>query len=241
MIFSSINLKNELATISQKHPDNLLDEVNSLLKHAAAADEKILQHFPNISHIGNAAQNQQTLPLQQVYTTQQIKQLCVKFRLRFLPSTLYKGELPYEAIEAIKDFENQYQPAVSEFHIVAPAEFFKLKDRFADPLLFAHLGNGNYYLLHQWGADFKPYAPALKYPFRNLESTAIVSVILGVLFTALLFVSGAVQYKTPAMALFYFSSIGFISSIFFSVLALIYGLVTYNDFSDETWNSKYFN
>lgn len=241
MIFSPINLKNELATISQKHPDNLLDEVNSLLKHAAAADEKVLQHFPNISHIGNAAYNQQALQLQQVYTTRQIKQLCVKFRLRFLSSTLYNGELPYKALEAVKDFENQYRPTVSEFYIVAPAEFFKLKDRFADPLLFAHLGNGNYCLLHQWGADFKPYAPALKYPFRNLKSTGIASGVLGVLFTILLFAFGAIHYTSPGMAYFYFTAISLISSMFFSISALIYGLVTYSDFSDETWNSKYFN
>jgi len=241
MIFSPINLRDELATIGQKYPHNLMDEVNSLLSGLAANDEKILQHFPNISHIGNAPQNQQTLQLQQVYTLHQVKQLCVKFRLRFLPSTLYNGDLPYEAITAIKNFENQYQPTVGEYHIVAPAEFFKLKDRYADPLLFAHLGNGNYYLLHQWGADFKPYAPALKYPFRNLESTGVVSAIVGLMFTALLFATGFITVANLGAGLFYFTCTAIVSTMLTFLIGLVYGLLTFSDFSDETWNSKYFN
>ncbi len=241
MIFSPINLSEELAAISRKHPNNLLDEAGALLSHDANADSKILLHFPNISAIGNSKKNNATLALNKVYSIKQIKTLCINFRLRFLKSELYKGNLPYEAITAIKKFEAGFSPIKAEYFIVAPAEFFKLKDRFADPLLFAQLGNGQYYLLHQWGADFKPYTPILKYPMRNFKSVGISAIATGITFTLLLFVTGAISYPHIGMAWFYATCTAVISSMFIFISALIYGLVSFNDLSEETWNSKYFN
>lgn len=241
MIFSPINLSEELAEISRKHPNNLVDEANARLSHDANADAKALLHFPNISAIANSKKNSATLALNRVYSLEQIKTLCINFRLRFLKSELYKGNLPYEAITAIKNFEAGLSPIQAEYFIVAPAEFFKLKDRFADPLLFAQLGNGQYYLLHQWGADFKPYTPILKYPMRNFKSVGITAAAIGTTFTLLLFITGAIAYSHIGMAWFYGTCTAVISSMFIFILALIYGLVSFNDLSEETWNSKYFN
>lgn len=242
MIFSPINLKEELAEIGGKHAeDGLMAEVNEWLAAHTASDENVMSHFPNATGIAPATTQGLLFDVNAVYAKQAIKELCIKFRLRFLPSSFYAGTLPYEAVQAIKQFEAQFPQVQAQYHIVAPAEFFKLKDRYADPLLFADLGNGKYYLLHQWGADFKPYAPVLKYPFRNVESTLITAVGLGLLFTLVLFVTGAVNYTYLGQAYFRFISITVVSSAFVFISGLIYGLLSFSDFSDETWNSKYFN
>lgn len=245
MFFSGINLRDELDAISRKEAvgNGLLADVKQWLTDKNKADENALTYFPNTQGVVfDSPTGRQVFETNLVYTEAQVKALCIKFRLRFLQSTLYKGALPYEAVTAIQAFENEFNLPKNEYSIVAPAEFFKLKDRFADPLLFAHLGNGQYYLLHQWGNDFKPYAPVLAYPFRDVKSTAVSAVLIGMLITLLLFISGGIMF--PAN-FFLGIVLGFaatvITSMFVFITGLIYGLVTFNDLSEETWNSPYFN
>jgi hypothetical protein len=247
MIFSPVNLKDELANISKadSNSDKLLADVNQWLSQQAVADDKALANFPNNTGVNfDSTISGLQFDVNQVYTREQIKELCIRFRLRFLPSEMYKGTLPYAAITAITDFEYTFTLGdKKQYYIVAPAEFFKLHDRFSDPLLFAKLSNGTYYLLHQWGDDFKPYKQAIVYPMRNEKTLAITSVGIGVLVT-LLFLLGGVfsldKYNTGSW--FAMHVITFIFSASFTfVTSVVYGLVTYSDLSEDTWNSKYFN
>lgn len=235
MIFKPVNIKDELAELSFNIQQLLSAEVNS--------DEQVLKHFPNIKGIAPGG-SKATLSINKVYNEEQIKELCIKFRLRFLPSEYYKGTLPYEAVSAIKAFEKEFNPADAKYLIVAPAEFFQLKDHYADPLLFAQLGNGNYYLLHQWGKDFKPYSQVLFYPFRNEKALGKSAIAVAFVVTLLLFganVLSADTYETPALWVFNYVCLFCVLSSFIFVGGLIYGLVSFKDLSRDTWNSKYFN
>jgi hypothetical protein len=249
MIFSNVNLKNELAK-QPRHEDEtdaLLADVKQWLANQSDADADVLKNFPN--HAGISFDNPQgnfNLNVNEVYTQGQIKSLCVSYRLRFLPAAFYKGTLPHSAVKAIQAFEGTYKPAKAEYHIVAPAEFFKLKDQYADPLLFANLGNGNYYLLHQWGADFKPYAKALAYPLRNEKSLALSALSIGAVLTLISIATNGLGLLDKYGSGFAFSylvhSIMFLGlSAFVFIVSLAYGLLTYRDLSVDTWDSKYFN
>lgn len=247
MIFSPVNLKDELAHISKSNhgADTLIDDVNQWLSAQVVDEEKALQNFPNHTGIEfEPTKNGLQFDINQAYSHEHIKELCIRFRLRFLPSELYKGTLPYSAITAINQFENTFnQGDKKQYYIVAPAEFFKLQDRFSDPLLFAQLSNGTYYLLHQWGEDFKPYKQAMVYPMRNEKTLAITSIALGIVVTLLSIVSGAFsleEYNIGAWFARQVITFVFSASLIF-VSSIVYGLVTYSDLSEDTWNSKYFN
>lgn len=247
MIFSPVNLKDELAHISKSNPapDSLLNDVNQWLSKQVADEDKALQNFPQHSGIEfNPVNSGLQFDINQAYSRGHIKELCIRFRLRFLPSELYKGTLPYSAIAAINRFENTFaQGDKKQYYIVAPAEFFKLHDRFSDPLLFAQLSNGTYYLLHQWGEDFKPYKQAMMYPMRNEKTLAITSVAFGVLITLLSMVLGVFSLEDYNIGSWFARQvITFVfSASFIFVSSIVYGLVTYRDLSEDTWNSKYFN
>jgi hypothetical protein len=113
----------------------------------------------------------------------QIKKICIDYRLRFLSSHLFKNEVPEEAISKIKVLEKEHDTALSGFMIIAPSKHFHLKN-YDDPLLFAPIGNGYYYLIHKWGNDLSPYRKMLVRPFRDMGSLllliAVVSLVLSI-------------------------------------------------------------
>jgi hypothetical protein len=98
-------------------------------------------------------------------------------------------------------------------------------------------------LLHQWGEDFKPYKQAMMYPMRNEKTLAITSVLLGVLVTLLSMVTGLFSLeKYNIGGWFAMQVITFVfSASFIFISSIVYGLVTFRDLSEDTWNSKYFN
>ncbi|UPT68481.1 MAG: hypothetical protein M0D57_07580 [Sphingobacteriales bacterium JAD_PAG50586_3] len=105
------------------------------------------------------------------------------------------------------------------------------------------MSNGTFYLLDQWGEDFKPYQQAMVYPMRNEKTLGITSIALGALVTLLSIVFSAFSledynigawFARQVITFIFSTSLIFVSSI-------IYGLVTYRDLSEDTWNSRFFN
>jgi hypothetical protein len=99
-----------------------------------------------------------------IFTLSEIKSIAIQYGLRFLPSDLYKGNLPNDLGMKIREFENsKYSKKLSSIYIrnvgsvtyfiLAPTSNFKLQQRPKDPLMFAYLSNGTYYLIHKWGSD----------------------------------------------------------------------------------------
>ena len=90
-----------------------------------------------------------------IYHIDQIKKICIDYRLRFLDANLFKGQFPIEAVEEIKVIEKTHQTELTSLKMMAPSKLFKLENA-DDPLLFAPMGNGYYFLIHQWGNDLHP-------------------------------------------------------------------------------------
>ncbi|MAP54689.1 MAG: hypothetical protein CL605_07295, partial [Altibacter sp.] len=89
---------------------------------------------------------------QRIYELQDIKKICVDYRLRFLDAYYFKGPFPSEAISAIREFEKIHNTRLEHFKIMAPSKLLKLENA-DDPLLFIPLGNDYFYLIHTWGND----------------------------------------------------------------------------------------
>jgi ABC-type multidrug transport system fused ATPase/permease subunit len=155
----SVDLHAQLLSVRNKE-EKLLEEVYQILstqKSVNAFDFDKLE--PNrIFHLDN------------------IRDICIDYRLRFLDISRFKGVVPKAALTQQKAIENTHNTQLSQLKIMAPSKLFKL-DSADDPLLFAPMGNDYYYLIHKWGNDMSPLRKAFVWPFKNII-TMCVSLLL---------------------------------------------------------------
>jgi len=102
-----------------------------------------------------------------ILSESQIKAFCVNLRLRFLDANHFAGEIPVEALCKVKELERETGKRVELFKIIAPAKAFKLSKCKDDPFLLAALGNGRYFLIHQWGKPLPWWRQVVYFPLRN--------------------------------------------------------------------------
>lgn len=240
MLFNPVNiekaLKKERQYLQKNKNQDLMDEVNAILRQSENEDLFILNRIQ-----GNASAISEMDCLfnkEKIYSLSEIKSVCEKYRLRFLDSKYFKGEIPYEAISAIKLLEKKNQIKFNSFKIIAPAGLFKLEDAHQDPLLFASLGNGNYYLIHKWGNDLSWYRKILSYPLRNLYS----------FFTSIFILSALLSFSVPetwlnmpmgSLTLRIWLTVHLFIGL--SGFSIFLGSTMQKNFSSNVWDSKFFN
>jgi len=176
------------------------------------------------------------LDTSKIYHINQIKNICIDFRLRFLDAKYFKGEIPSEGISKIKELEKEHRTSLQGFKIVAPSKLFKLEDK-DDPLLFAPIGNGYYYLIHKWGNDLHPLRKILMWPFKNIVNLGLLVFAISYLVTLCipegLFSRGNSTSEFWIVYFFVFKGI--------AAVVLFYGFALGKNFNPAIWNSKYFN
>ena len=179
--------------------------------------------------------------LDRVYPIDAIRSVCTKYRLRFLDSGLFKGELPMQAVHELRQLEKRAAAPLTGFKIMAPATRFKLCDAEGDPLLFVPLGNNLYYLVHQWGGDFAWHRAMLNWPLRSVGHLIvtvafIASVVALIAPSAWVDSNGATTYLNGGRLLtFFWTAMVLAGFTAFGWLAF------FGKFSAEAWNSRHFN
>lgn len=227
---------------TQKKQDALLFEVEDILQTDASKENEI----KNRIFAGNATPVNDAfsfLEEENIYSVEVIRKTCAKYRLRFLDAELFKGDIPEEAIFKIKEIEKKAGTKIESFKIIAPAVRFKLKDSTKDPVLLADLGNGKYYKIHKWGNDMSAISRVLSFPLQNATHLGITAVIFGIITSMLLpdsflpATSWDSVFKLGLTKIY----LSFIFASFFFVGSLILGILTSKEFSEDVWNSKFFN
>ena len=240
MLFDRVDLKHELENLRKKEvsTESLLEEVEKILRREEAHEKAILQRVEegDPSGIDGNDLDFDLLESDRIFHISQIKKLCVDYRLRFLSTKFFKGELPAEALFSAKELEKKHRTTLRGFQIIAPAKYFRLENA-DDPMLFAPIGNGYFYLVHKWGKDIHPLRKIAMWPLRNLETLIIFSFIFSFFLTfgiREVFFS-RFQEASQFLILFLYS--------FKSILALIffYGISLGKNFSSGNWNSKFYN
>ncbi|WP_029037483.1 hypothetical protein [Salinimicrobium xinjiangense] len=239
MLTDRINLQKKLENLRKKEmkQEALLEEVREILRKAGSQQEvlhRINREDPEEIH--NNAFNFDLLESGRIYHISQIKKICIQYRLRFLSTKYFKGEIPGEALEAVSSTEKQHDIVLNGFTILAPAKYFRLENA-DDPMLFAPIGNNYYYLLHKWGTDIHPLRKIAMWPLRNLENLIIFS------FFASFFLTFGIrevffsqfQETSQFLILFMYTFKSLIALIFF------YGISLGKNFSSGNWNSKFYN
>lgn len=91
-----------------------------------------------------------------IFSIEEIKSLCLKYRLRFLNTIHYKGFLPIDISNDIKKLEKEEGRINSDdCFILAPKSSFLLKEKPkpVDPLFFYKVSKNKYKLIRKWGND----------------------------------------------------------------------------------------
>lgn len=238
MLIKKTNIEERLQYLKNKQTNeqDILQAVHKLLAVDNHKDDLVLE---TLSKSNDANHNDfifDLLETERIYQLEQIKEICINYRLRFLDSKYFKGELPYEAILKIKSLEKKHNTKLNGFKIIAPSKLFKLENA-DDPLLFAPIGNGYYYLIHKWGNDLNPFRKILMWPYKSFGNLIIATLLVSLIATGL-FPEGVFSNKpnsTQAGMIFFF--------IFKSLAAVViyYGFAAGKNFNTAIWNSKYFN
>lgn len=238
MLFERTHLEKVLDRVKMKEVDtiDIHEEINKIFVAEQEHDNSIGQRIKN----GNAREanefNFDLLESGSIYHLKHIKEVCIDYRLRFLDSKYFKGDIPQEAISKIKQLEKEHKTKLQGFKIMAPSKLFKLKDK-NDPLLFVPLGNDYFYFIHKWGNDLHPLRKALMWPFKNMVNLAWVvfalSYFVTLLFPLNLFTKSTSGYEFWILFFFMFKSL--------VAVVIFYGVAKGKNFSHAIWRSKYYN
>ncbi len=238
----SVNLQKELESSREKHrklQQSLMDQVNKALQKGIRADEYLLKRLQSAPKPGSWEADRDKLDKNRIFSIDDIKEVCIRYRLRFLDSRYFKMELlPYEALNVIKELEQQNGSEIKKTGIAAASGYFKLQDSHKDPILFAQLDERNYYMVYKWGKDLAIYKKWLAYPLRSILSLFITIVSAGV--PAAMILPYLLWHSKPEII--YYQRLFLAALTMYTVFIMIFGGITfYKKFSRVCWNSPYFN
>lgn len=215
----------------------LMFEVHGLLEEEQKRDDVIRA-------VVRASRKQVPVRLHQpdparVFDLESIRLTCIKYRLRFLEGAYFKGDIPGQAVHAIRSLEARSRGPITSYMVMAPSQRFKLCDSEVDPLLFVPIGNDRYYLVHKWGGDFAPWRQVAYWPVRGPLQLITMVLVLSALLTALVptavIGAGPDFFSAQRLLLLVYTSMVFSGFTAFGWFAF------FGQFSAQAWNSRYFN
>ena len=167
-MFDDVDIKYQLTRFrnkTRKEEDRLISEANRILRGELFKERQILENLKQYNKTFERL-DEEDIDDELVFTPEEIRQVAITYRLKFLESKVFKPEIPYEAILKIKDLNEKFHKDLKIFKILAPYECF-IGKKSLDSLIFARTNYGNYYLIHRWGKALK-WGRKLKYlPLRN--------------------------------------------------------------------------
>lgn len=260
------NLKKSLDEQKKIYEADPVNEVKLLLEGDSTEDARILRGLSKNSQFSRIETlHGKKLEIEKleekyngnVYTLDQIRELCIDYRLRFLQSSLYCGSFDAEVAAKIKQFAKETLIPTDEytlgrrFYIMAPQEMFSLKEeryvskaelrREQDPVIFYQLDNNHYRLIHKWGSDFTVFRLLSGFRWRSWWSHQMFNTTLIMPLVAFFYL---LLFEAPAA---HISNHPFIASLVISLtLALfIFGLSKQDEggairgyFGKTNWDSE---
>ncbi len=169
-----------------------------------------------------------------IFHINDIKKVCVDYRLRFLDSSFFKGKIPNVVLEKIDFLQKEHQTNLNNFKIMGPSSIFQLEKK-DDPLLFVRLSKHYYYLIHKWGNDLTGLRRILVWPYKNLNTLLFTLFFLSLFITKLIpegLFSHSMDFKA-FWIIHLFILKGLISIVIF------YGFALGKNFNSSIWNNKF--
>lgn len=240
-MFDKVNLEKELKTLKikeQKESEDTLDAFKQLFKADWEKDENILKNLKKGAS-SSTLLSPDKLDEEKIYSLSEIKRLCLDYRLRFLSTKYFKKQFPLDAIKQISETEKLAGEQIKSFAMIAPAQMFNLEDANKDPLLFAPLSDGRFYLIHKWGNDLSPWRKIIAWPAKSLLNLLMTIVVVSLITSAII----PTEWLMKNGNYFNFYRIAFVgfNLIFLTGITSYFWLSLNQKFSVEAWNSSTFN
>lgn len=236
MLLQRTNIHDKLLRERGKSTDgqDILAQVQQIFKEDSLREKDILNTLNGKGEAGYNEFNFDLLETDRIFHIEQIKEICIKYRLRFLDTKYFKGKYPQQALDNIKYLENKHHTELDGYKIIAPSKMFVL-EKADDPLLFAPMGNGYYYMIHKWGNDLNPFRRQWAWFFKSFENLIIGTILVSLIATLLtpdgLFTKNQDFGQDIMVFFFMFKSIG--------AIVLFYAFALGKNFNKSIWNSKY--
>ena len=236
MIFKKTNVHEKLLRERQKSSgvEDILVQVRQILNIERQRDSRIDRALNTPGGPGINQFDFDQLDSQRIFHEDTIKRICITYRLRFLSSHYFKGNIPRKAYDEIKALEESHDIELTGFKIIAPSKMFVLH-KTDDPLLFAPMGNDYYYLVHKWGNDLHPLRKWMMWPFKSFENL-LFTILLSSLAATMMVPDGLFTkhqtFSQDIMVFFFmFKSI--------AAIVLFYGFALGKNFNTAIWKSKF--
>ncbi len=229
MKFQNVDLEEELIKLNKKQVNkNSIMELKLILHQAYEEDIAIRQRVlspavpQDISFEG--------LDENRIFNLEQIRGICLKYRLRFLDASLFKGEIPAEAISKIKHLEKELGKEFKDYKIIAPKSMFTLKEKDSDPLLFVRLNDNCFYFIHKWGGELNRFRRIIAYPMQSFGH--YLGFLIGLSFIFMLLIPTSHIGYSLFLFMHFLIAFACLSSIY------IFGINRQN-FTSVVWDSQY--
>ena len=231
-----MKLEEKLLQVRNKRNPNPLSEVYTVLSKNEVDRSTIKKSLDTPSVDTNNDFVFDLLDIDKIFHLEDIKNVCVDYRLRFLDAHFFKGTFPEEAVSKIRELENKHCTKLKGFKIVAPSKLLKLEN-LDDPLLFAPMGNDYYYLIHKWGNDLKWYRKLMVLPFKKIENLLILLILV----SGILSLITPIHLFTPVVGIRERITMFVFMFIWVTAMVILYGGSKGKNFNNVIWNSKYYN
>ena len=172
-----------------------------------------------------------------LFHVDQIRKICIDYRLRFLDFNFFKGGVPDEAYTKLKEFELNHPDLDLNIKMMAPTKLFQLEN-YDDPLMFVSLGNNYYFLIHKWGNDMSYFRKMFMWPFKNFYNILIYIGVISLLFTTFV-PDGIFFYKNNPEIQFFVVFLFMFKSL--AAIFIYFGFAMGKNFNENIWNSKFYN
>lgn len=239
-----LDIKQELEKHRQKteaKENKLLNEAKKLLEQGKKLDEDVLNRLKASDESKQVSALKEIDP-KNIYSLKTIEKVCIRYRLRFLDTKYFKPEFPYDAVMKIRAIERANEIRIERFKIIAPGEAFNLEDVNKDPLLFAELADGHYYLLHKWGKDLSWIRKIIAWPLQTLSTFFLTLVVICGIVAFTLPNDWVVRSESLYPNLVQFRMMLMVQLIIGLFFFLVFiGLAFHRNFSSMDWKSKNFN
>jgi len=240
-MFEKINLERELRKASseeRKNQTKTLLGFKALFQTEWEREDEISKVLSKGAINANLITGKNLNP-KNIFELDDIKKLCVDYRLRFLSTKYFKPQFPRETFSEIKKVEGKAGEKISAFMIMAPSGMFKLEDANKDPLLFTPLDNGKFYLIHKWGSDLSPFRKIMAWPFKNLVNLVTSIVVLSIVLAAVIPID--MLSSNNDFFSFYRAAFAVWNVIFLSGMVSFFWFALHQKFSVCAWNDSTFN
>ena len=172
-----------LASVPATSPE--LEPAYALLREQGAQEERLIEQLGmqhSLHRINDPRRHRWLTHLYngEVYHVNDVREVCVNYRMRMLPSHRYCGPIDPEFGLKLNRFQREHQLTDDDlkhnFFVVAPAETFDLEKRqrpLVDPLLLYRIDAQHYRLVHQWGGDLHPLRYLRAWRHRSLATMTL--------------------------------------------------------------------